>query len=141
MRQVLFGAGNYHLVAENFEPLPVSDRRLPIAAIARSTLNTLGTSPREQSVLWVAQQVANPQNDELEETLVTIGFHTCVSQKKKPRGRIMFLMWATWNVVWGFKIQFNFILLKTSFIYLFEKARAWKGKEQRARENLGQTPH
>lgn len=25
MRQVFFGAGNYHLVDENFEPLPVSD--------------------------------------------------------------------------------------------------------------------
>lgn len=31
MRQVLFGAGNYHLVDENFEPLPVSDCHFPIA--------------------------------------------------------------------------------------------------------------
>ena len=28
MRQVFFGAGNYHLVDENFEPLPVSDLTL-----------------------------------------------------------------------------------------------------------------
>lgn len=105
MRQVLFGAGNYHLVEENFEPLPVSDRRLLLAAIAGSTLSTLGTCPQEQSVLWVVQQVANPQNDELEETLVTIGFHTCVSQKKKLRGRIMFLLWATWDVVWDLKFD------------------------------------
>lgn len=31
MRQVLFGAGNYHLVDQNFEPLPVSDCYFPIA--------------------------------------------------------------------------------------------------------------
>ena len=30
MRQVLFGAGNYHLVDGNFEPLPVSDHYFPI---------------------------------------------------------------------------------------------------------------
>lgn len=30
MRQVLFGAGNYHLVDENFEPLPVSDHYFPV---------------------------------------------------------------------------------------------------------------
>ncbi|TKC46796.1 hypothetical protein EI555_016007 [Monodon monoceros] len=30
MRQVFFGAGNYHLVDENFEPLPVSDHYFPI---------------------------------------------------------------------------------------------------------------
>lgn len=31
MRQVFFGAGNYHLVDENFEPLPVSDHYFSIS--------------------------------------------------------------------------------------------------------------
>lgn len=31
MRQVFFGAGNYHLVDDNFEPLPVSGHYCPVS--------------------------------------------------------------------------------------------------------------
>lgn len=33
MRQVLFGAGNYHLVDRNFEPLPVSGCLFPLSVM------------------------------------------------------------------------------------------------------------
>jgi hypothetical protein len=40
MRQVLFGAGNYHLVDQNFEPLPVSDHHFS-NSITRGNLGPL----------------------------------------------------------------------------------------------------
>lgn len=84
MRQVFFGAGNYHLVDKNFEPLPVSDHYFP-DSVSRLpyTEGPYFFSSYEEQILSINSVLSVPWNDELKEILEIFHSNIFVSQEKK----------------------------------------------------------
>ncbi|XP_020014677.2 heparanase isoform X2 [Castor canadensis] len=88
MRQVLFGAGNYHLVDQNFEPLPDYWLSLLFKKLVGSTVLMASVKGAERSKLRVylhCTDASHPRYQEGDITLYALNLYNVTKRLQLPR--------------------------------------------------------